>query len=225
MSAPDPIKPDDDPSTSTDLNPHRELLAEAAAALREESDRREARRPKNVGQGTLGLVGDSLGGMAMGAAALVMGPVQGYKTAGPKGILGGALGGLAMGVAATTVGVGSGIAKFAQGTERTLDSFNGNQLPPRLVVKDGEGDEDRFKRERLELYEDLMKEANAGTAGASLQPPVEMELYKVLDVDPDATSAQIRKAYYRMAQKYHPDKHPDDPSATEKFQKISEAYQ
>lgn len=225
MSNPDATQPDDNPSTSTELNPHKELLAEAAAALRAETEQRESRRPKNVGQGTMGLVGDSLGGVALGAAAIVMGPVHGYKTAGPKGILGGALGGLAMGVAATTVGVGSGIAKFAQGTERTLDSFNARELPKRLIVKEGEDDGELYFRERQQLYDDLIKEGAASAGVGVLQPPVENELYKVLDVSVDATPNQIRKAYYRMAQKYHPDKHPDDVSATQMFQQISEAYQ
>jgi hypothetical protein len=46
-----------------------------------------------------------------------------------------------------------------------------------------------------------------------------------LGVDVKATAAQIKKAYYLKAMKFHPDKNPDDPAAEEKFKSISEAYQ
>ncbi|TPX33482.1 hypothetical protein SmJEL517_g03602 [Synchytrium microbalum] len=55
--------------------------------------------------------------------------------------------------------------------------------------------------------------------------PVDMEYYNVLGVDSKATPAQVKKAYYQMAMKAHPDKNRDDPNADEKFKKISEAYQ
>jgi len=51
------------------------------------------------------------------------------------------------------------------------------------------------------------------------------ELYNVLGVPTDAADGIIKKAYYNLAKECHPDKHPDDPLATEKFQKIGEAYQ
>lgn len=211
---------------SQELNPHKELLAEAAQAIRADQEAREERRPKNVGQGAVGLVGDSLGGVAMGAAAVVMGPVQGYKQAGPKGIIGGALGGLALGVASAAYGIGSGISKLAQGTTRSVSSLQSSSLPQKLLVKDDESPGE-YREERKQLYEELLAESqSANPSGAGvLQPPVENELYDVLGVPVDATPAQIRKGYYKMAQRFHPDKHPDAPEATAKFQKISEAYQ
>eukprot|EP00177_Eucheuma_denticulatum_P001121 GFKZ01002030.1.p1 GENE.GFKZ01002030.1~~GFKZ01002030.1.p1 ORF type:complete len:478 (+),score=81.22 GFKZ01002030.1:152-1585(+) len=217
----------DSDDAAKDVNPQKELLAEAAAAIRADRDAREARRPKNVGQGAVGLVGDSLGGAALGAAAIVMGPVEGYKQAGPKGVLGGAIGGLAVGVATTTYGIGSGIAKLVTGTGRTIKSFQGDQIADRLKVPDGAVTGNTYAEDRARVYGSLLDdmEKNASTAGGSLQPPVEMELYHVLGVEADASPAQIRKAYYKMAQRFHPDKHPDDPEATQKFQKVSAAYQ
>lgn len=56
--------------------------------------------------------------------------------------------------------------------------------------------------------------------------PVDTEYYDLLGISTDATAVDIKKAYRKLAVKYHPDKNPDDPQgASEKFQKISEAYQ
>lgn len=52
----------------------------------------------------------------------------------------------------------------------------------------------------------------------------ENDYYKVLGVDKNASSADIKKAYRKLAMKYHPDHAKDDKAAEEKFKKISEAY-
>jgi DnaJ like chaperone protein len=53
--------------------------------------------------------------------------------------------------------------------------------------------------------------------------------YKILEIDPSATTAEVKKAYRRIAMKYHPDKvtHLGEEfkkSADEKFKKVNEAY-
>mmetsp|Transcript_21868 Transcript_21868/g.43384 ORF Transcript_21868/g.43384 Transcript_21868/m.43384 type:complete len:586 (-) Transcript_21868:190-1947(-) len=55
--------------------------------------------------------------------------------------------------------------------------------------------------------------------------PKDNTFYELLGVDREATTAQIRKGYYKQARKWHPDKNPDDPTAEDKFKRISEAYQ
>lgn len=52
---------------------------------------------------------------------------------------------------------------------------------------------------------------------------MEKDYYEVLGVDQDASQREIKKAYRKLALKYHPDKS-DDPDAEEKFKEISEAY-
>jgi curved DNA-binding protein CbpA len=54
---------------------------------------------------------------------------------------------------------------------------------------------------------------------------VDTEYYEALDVAPDATEIEIKKAYRKAAIRLHPDKNPDDPTAHEKFQVVGEAYQ
>lgn len=51
------------------------------------------------------------------------------------------------------------------------------------------------------------------------------DYYKTLNVSKNADQAEIKKAYRRLARKYHPDVNPDDPKAEEKFKDINEAYQ
>ncbi len=50
------------------------------------------------------------------------------------------------------------------------------------------------------------------------------DYYTTLGVDKNADAATIKKAYRKLAQKYHPDRNPDDKSAEEKFKQITEAY-
>jgi molecular chaperone DnaJ len=51
------------------------------------------------------------------------------------------------------------------------------------------------------------------------------DYYEVLGVAKNAAADEIKKAYRKVAIKYHPDKNPDDPSAEDKFKEAAEAYE
>lgn len=48
--------------------------------------------------------------------------------------------------------------------------------------------------------------------------------HKILDVAPNASEDEIKRAYRKKAKLYHPDLHPNDPVATQKMNEINEAY-
>jgi molecular chaperone DnaJ len=50
------------------------------------------------------------------------------------------------------------------------------------------------------------------------------DYYEVLGVERNATDEEIKRAYRKLAVKFHPDKNPDDPHAEERFKELGEAY-
>lgn len=51
------------------------------------------------------------------------------------------------------------------------------------------------------------------------------DYYEILGIDRNASDDDVKKAFRRLAHKYHPDKNPEDKSAEEKFKELNEAYE
>ncbi len=54
---------------------------------------------------------------------------------------------------------------------------------------------------------------------------MEVDYYEILEISRDASSSEIKKAYRKLALKYHPDRNQGDKEAEEKFKLVNEAYQ
>ena len=61
--------------------------------------------------------------------------------------------------------------------------------------------------------------------GTPRRTAVDTAYYDLFGLSPDATSAQIKKAYHKRALLCHPDKHPGDKDKEQEFKELSEAYQ
>lgn len=55
-------------------------------------------------------------------------------------------------------------------------------------------------------------------------PTATKDFYKILGVAENASAAEVKKAYRKLAKQYHPDANPSDAAAAERFKEISEAY-
>ena len=51
------------------------------------------------------------------------------------------------------------------------------------------------------------------------------DFYKTLDVNKDASQDEIKKAFRKLARKYHPDLNPGDKVAEQKFKELNDAYE
>jgi molecular chaperone DnaJ len=56
-------------------------------------------------------------------------------------------------------------------------------------------------------------------------PQSKRDYYEVLEVGRDASDADIKKAYRKLAKQYHPDVNPGDKNAEAKFKEVNEAYE
>jgi hypothetical protein len=200
-------------------------------------------RPKNLRQGLSRGVGNILGGCVGGVGVVVLAPVAGLaigtKQAGLLGgifgLVGGALVGVVGGAAVIVGGALNGIGQFARGIIAIPEGVTApsqgkwwndrrhlwiyTDLPKDLEsIKDApEDDEDILG----ELEKDVASSVMPGATG----DVKDTYYYDVLEVDPKADPSAIKRKYYVLARKYHPDKNPGDKEAADKFKDIGEAYQ
>ena len=189
----------------------------------------------NIGGGLLQGAGSVLAGFAGGAAALVAAPVMGARDAGPKGAAVGLAAGVVAFVALPVAGVVSGIGEVVAGAANTPSAVQAK-------AQGKEWDEHTQQYTEYSLPEELERlkavdvdsafTSAAGAAAAAERgerktaaPVAAMGMYDALGVDPAATEGELKRAYYKRSLKLHPDKNPNDPEASTKFQEVARAYQ
>ena len=197
----------------------------------------------NIGGGLINGVGSVFAGVAGGAAALVAAPVMGAREAGLKGAVVGLGAGVVAAVALPVAGVVNGVSEVVAGAVNTPSAiqaaaegkewdehaqmYTEYSLPAELDRLRAVDVDTAFDEEAQEHAAE--RAAAASTDGSGSDAPkravVTTGLYDVLGVKPEATDAELKRAYYKRSLKLHPDKNPDDPDANSKFQEVARAYQ
>ena len=218
-----------------------EMEARAQMEAEELSEMLPLRKPKNIIDGTADGLKLALGGVAAGAVGAIalpaVGTYEGAKAGGAKGAAKGFVGGLAKGVAGAVVlplvGGISGTTQVVRGVVQTPFAVSGaasgkqwdkEKRVWRHYSLPEEEEEVKTEEENWTKKLAARRDALKGVAGKS-SGVEDTSLYEQLSVAPSASQNEIKRAYMKLAMKMHPDKNRDDPQATEKFQKLGEAYQ
>lgn len=217
------------------------LVQQAQARVAELREKRTASKPQSIGGGLKQGSKQFVGGIAAGVAGLVVAPIASTASA-PKGkkiqgALSGVVGGIVIGLAAPVAGTASAASKIYQGATAGKEETKYKALmpPPDASAEDIEAalKEDRaaYLRERASLYHGLVADdfsetlpegITSGSGATGLPAPVDTSYYECLQLSPDASASQIRKAYHKRSLATHPDRTGSDGK---EFKVVSEAYQ
>ncbi|UKJ90221.2 molecular chaperone DnaJ [Theileria orientalis] len=175
-------------------------------------------------------------GVVIGTTSLVLCPVVGVTNDGVTGFFKGVGAGVLAAITLPLAGIGVSLYQVGRGAINT----------PKAICEKASGKvwnkEKRVWEENwysLEEEAKMLKEYRESHKESSVPPPnketyeantdvFETELYEILQVSPNATQETIRRAYYRLAKKYHPDKNINvdgEEDFNHLFHRLGEAYQ
>ncbi|CAE7398741.1 ATJ10 [Symbiodinium sp. CCMP2592] len=188
------------------------------------------RKPRDALAGTASGLKTLARGVGVGLASLVVQPYVGAKCGGIKGFAKGCGTGLATCVGSTVAGTVVGSGQIVRGVVNTpgaiLRTARGEvwNSDARKWEKDWYSLPEEAAEVLCEDCEEAGGESRARSSGSTSRKVQHTELYNVLGVRPEASEADIRRAFYKKSLALHPDKNPDNPEATKQFQEVSDAY-
>jgi len=203
------------------------------------------KKPKNLQQGLMNGVSNVVAGAVGGLGVAVIAPTVGYAAGSKKGGIGGGILGATAGAAVGVLGAAGfivggavvGVVNVARGVAAVPQSISAprkgkwwNEATSKWVstdlkdiqVPDNDNDLLGGIEDDLDSNDNMHKPSSA-VGGQKVVK--DMYYYDALEVESNADGSKIKRQYYLMARKYHPDKNSDDPAATEKFKLAAEAYQ
>lgn len=210
------------------------------------------RRPKDAISGLSSGIKNLFKGIGIGCIALIGAPVLGAKEDGIKGGLKGLGLGLLSTIIFPLTGAVTGLIQFGRGIYNTPISIKERvkgkkmwdkndrkwilyslQDEANLILNETEDEYFARKKEKSKSSKQKKEDEKGEPSANNNQPSKtqtnrkvkDTEFYDILQVKTNASAGEIKKGYYKMARKFHPDKNQDDPLANEKFQKIGAAYQ
>ncbi|GBF89781.1 hypothetical protein Rsub_02951 [Raphidocelis subcapitata] len=190
-----------------------------AAAAPSFQDIFSLRRPKDAKAG-LSSGAKSIGkGLVGGVVGLFAAPIVGASQDGLSGFAKGVATGVAGAVILPVTGLSVGAVQVARGLINQPEAIS--------AARQGKLWDTETRRwvdappTHVALYD-----ANAAwRRGLQLGPPVAVDYYALLQVPRDAPPELVKRQYYLLARRVHPDKASGDPEAKAKFQALGEAYQ
>jgi hypothetical protein len=185
------------------------------------------RRPKDGWAGISSGLKSVAKGTAAGVASLIAQPVVGAKQGGIAGFLTGLATGVASCVALPVAGVCVASYQVSRGVVNSAEAVSSASKGMVWNEDSREWYYYNLEQEVEEVARLEQERKNLGETGAAAAHGPERKVkddsyYKLLDVPPNATQRDIKKAYYVKARKCHPDKNHGDPA---KFQELGHAYQ
>ena len=234
------------PTTKITMDPKSKAQQEEAAAELEAYFNKT--RPRNLAEGVTTGLGSVVSGAFGTVGAIVLTPIvathQGYTKA---GFIGGALGltiglvgGVVGGVVSAAGGLFKGVTQIGRGVVAVPYSIAGpmhgkwwNDIDGKWVKTDLEKEEIAMSivpNDDIDILgekanEKANEKAETGTDKGDDPLVKDPYYYDILGVSTGVDQVKMKRQYYLLARKYHPDKVGDDEEASEKFKDISEAYQ
>eukprot|EP00879_Flechtneria_rotunda_P002309 GHRR01002503.1.p1 GENE.GHRR01002503.1~~GHRR01002503.1.p1 ORF type:complete len:412 (+),score=184.97 GHRR01002503.1:106-1341(+) len=173
-------------------------------------------RPRDAAQGVKSGLATAAAGVASGVVGLFAAPIVGAKQDGAAGFAKGIVTGIAGAMMLPVAGVVGGAVQVGRGIANHSEAVK-EKKKGRIWNKETHEWDDPPGTE-IQQYD-----ADAAAQQLGIKPDV--DYYALLDVSHDADAATIKRQYYILARKWHPDKNPDNDEATQRFQQLGQAYQ